>query len=159
MGIAQFEFGAQNNANTTTAHTTRRRTRASPKIKPIVGTIHTPAANHEIGAISNVVNPTRTIAVSSSPASCARRARHKPYAPTTRPTGIHSQCGPPYREMNPSSVWLLKKPGGPGLLTLNASWKKYFADADGSSKAAPPQQTASVAIARQAARRCRQKNR
>src|ERR1043165_1237557 len=54
--------------------------------------------------------------------------------------------------MNPSTVWLLKKPGGPGLLNLNASWKKYFADSDGNSSAAPAQQTATVMAERQAAR-------
>src|SRR5690348_1293009 len=61
--------------------------------------------------------------------------------------------------MNPSSDWLLKKPGGPGLLTLKASWKKYFADEDGRINAAPPQHAASVASARHASRRCRLKNR
>ena len=43
-----------------------------------------------------------------------------------------------------------KKPGGPGLLTLNASWKKYCFDAEGNHKAAMPQHTPSVASARHA---------
>src|SRR5437763_746387 len=103
---------AQNNANTTTAQSTRLRDEASAKIKPIAGTTHTPAANHAIGEINSVVSPTKTIAARSLPESCAARARHRPNAPTTNPSGIHNQCGPWYLEMNPSSVWLLKKPGG-----------------------------------------------